>query len=270
MGTFFLKLGGSLITDKARREVAREDVIRRTAREIGEALTKNPELSLVLGHGSGSFGHYPAQEHRLAEGIAPGGDWRGYAATAAAAARLNRIVVDILLEEGVRIVSFSPSASALARGGRLVELSWGPIATALERGLVPLVYGDVGFDEVQGACILPTEEVFAYLASPLQAERIILASDVEGIYNGDPQRDPQARLLARISPAEWPRLEKRLHGSPAVDVTGGMLGKARRMVELVQMRPSLLVHFISGERPGAIRGALLDRAYPGGTVLSFS
>ena len=270
MGTLFLKLGGSLITDKARRETARVDVIRRIGAEIREALAVERQLRLVLGHGSGSFGHYAAQEHRLAEGIGPGGDWRGYAETAASAARLNRIVVDVLLEQGVPAIAFAPSATAQARGGRLVEMSWEPIRAALERGLVPLVYGDVGLDEAQGACILSTEEIFAYLARHLQPDRIILASDVEGIYSSDPQRDPGAPLLARVSPAEWPRLQARLGGSPAVDVTGGMLGKVRRMVELVQTQPSILVHFLSGERSGAIMEALLNRPYRGGTVLGFS
>lgn len=269
MATLFLKLGGSLITDKAHRETPRPDVIRRLAAEIREASASDRQLKLVLGHGSGSFGHYAAQEHRVAEGISPGGDWRGFAETAAAAARLNRIVVDTFLEEGLPVLSFAPSASALARGGRLVEMSWEPIRDALERGLIPLVYGDVGFDEAQAACILSTEEVFAYLARHLQPERIILASDVEGIYSGEPQRDAAAHLLARISPAEWPRLEKRLGGSPAVDVTGGMLGKARRMVELVQAQPSVQVHFVSGQRPGEVKEVLLDRHYTRGTILAF-
>lgn len=270
MATLFLKLGGSLVTHKARRETPRPEVIRRLGAEIREALWADRELRLVLGHGSGSFGHYAAREHRIGEGISSGGDWYGFAETAAVAARFNRIVVDTFLEEGLPVLSFSPSASALARGGRLVELNWEPIRAALERGLVPLVYGDVGFDEAQGACILSTEEVFAYLARHLNPERIILASDVEGIYSGEPQRDPGAHLLARISPAEWPRLEKRLGGSPAVDVTGGMLGKARRMVELVQAQPSIQVHFVSGQRPGAIKEVLLNRNYIAGTILAFS
>ena len=53
----FLKLGGSLITDKSRPQTARLDVLERLASEIAQAYHKHPDLSLVIGHGSGSFGH---------------------------------------------------------------------------------------------------------------------------------------------------------------------------------------------------------------------
>jgi isopentenyl phosphate kinase (EC 2.7.4.-) len=59
---FFLKLGGSLITDKTRENAPRLDVIRRLAREISGALATAPP-KLVLGHGSGSFGHAAARKY---------------------------------------------------------------------------------------------------------------------------------------------------------------------------------------------------------------
>ncbi|MBN1319078.1 MAG: hypothetical protein JXA42_26580, partial [Anaerolineales bacterium] len=57
----FLKLGGSLITDKTRRETPRFDVIKWLAAEVREALDRRPDLKLVIGHGSGSFGHFAAK-----------------------------------------------------------------------------------------------------------------------------------------------------------------------------------------------------------------
>ncbi len=53
----FLKLGGSLITDKRRPEAPRLDVIRQVAATIAAALRRYPTLRLLIGHGSGSFGH---------------------------------------------------------------------------------------------------------------------------------------------------------------------------------------------------------------------
>ena len=57
MSPIFLKLGGSLITDKRSAETPRPDVIRQLAAEIADARRRNPDLRLVIGHGSGSFGH---------------------------------------------------------------------------------------------------------------------------------------------------------------------------------------------------------------------
>ena len=53
----FLKLGGSLLTDKTGTEALRADTLQRLAAEIAAARAADPQLRLVLGHGSGSFGH---------------------------------------------------------------------------------------------------------------------------------------------------------------------------------------------------------------------
>ena len=57
----FLKLGGSLLTDKTRPQALRPDVLGRLAGEIAAALAARPALWLLIGHGSGSFGHVAAR-----------------------------------------------------------------------------------------------------------------------------------------------------------------------------------------------------------------
>ena len=87
----FLKLGGSLITHKDQPETARLDVLARLAGEIAEARRTFPEMRLLVGHGSGSFGHPMAARH----GTHLGGDnWTGFAEVWRSANRLNRLVVD--------------------------------------------------------------------------------------------------------------------------------------------------------------------------------
>ena len=261
----FLKLGGSLITDKKREETAREDVIRRAGQEIRQALDQCPDLRLVLGHGSGSFGHFAAQRHGLLEGGPP--NWRGYAETGAAAARLNRLVTDILLTEGVPVVSLQPSASAWCRDGELLHLAVEPIRELLAHDLVPLVYGDVALDETRGHTIISTEQIFAYLARELRPARILLAGEVEGVFTADPTHDPTARLIPEITPASLPQVERVLGGSAGIDVTGGMWAKVRAMVALVEAMPELEVRLISGGQPGLIARALLGRDLTEGTSI---
>ncbi len=259
----FLKLGGSVITDKTRPAAAREDVIVRIAREIKSALDANPTQRLVLGHGSGSFGHYAAKK----TGYGDAGNWRAYAETGAVAARLNRLVNDILLAEGVPVVSMQPSASALCRDGELVALAAEPIQRALSHGLVPLVYGDVAFDETRGMAITSTEMLFAYLAPMLKPTRIILAGIVEGVYTADPLQDPSAQLIREITPANYAQIEALLSGSHGVDVTGGMLTKVKTMLALVEREPATTVHLISALDAGSIERALTQSNYSGGTVI---
>ncbi len=261
----FLKLGGSVITDKETPFAAREDVVRRLAREILEALHRRPEMRLVVGHGSGSFGHMVAHRYRTHEGWRDATSWRGFVETADAAAQLNRLVVRWLLEEGVSAVSFQPSASAVCRGGRLCRMALGPLRRALGAGLVPVVYGDVAMDEEKGFTIISTEQIFAWLARHLRPVRIVLAGIVDGVYERDPLRDPTARHIARITPDQWVEVSAALGASHAVDVTGGMLSKVRAMVELVAYDRALQVSIVSGAVAGHVRDALLGEAV--GTVI---
>ena len=58
----FLKLGGSLITDKTQPYTVRPDKLADLAAQINRSLQTQPSLRLILGHGSGSFGHTAAKE----------------------------------------------------------------------------------------------------------------------------------------------------------------------------------------------------------------
>ncbi len=259
----FLKLGGSLITEKTQRETPRLGVLRRLAAEIARALAGEPGLRLVLGHGSGSYGHYAAERYGIHRGCPA--DWRGYAETAAAAARLDRLVVDACLEAGVPAVSLQPSASARTCDGQLEELVTWPLGELLARRLVPVVYGDVALDSTRGCSIISTEQIFAYLARQAVPQRILLAGEVDGVYTADPHRDPEARPLARLTPASWGVAEQRLTGACGVDVTGGMRSKVGQMLALVREVPGLRVSVFTGLEPGRVEAALLGR--PGGTTL---
>jgi len=259
----FLKLGGSAITDKTREATAREDVIHRIAREIKRARGANPALSILIGHGSGSFGHFAAKK----SGFGQPGNWRAYAETGAAAWRLTRLVTDIFLAEGVPVVAMQPSASARCRDGELVELAVGPIRAALAHDLVPLVHGDVAFDETREMKIVSTEMLFVYLAPRLKPSRIILAGIVDGVFTGDPFKDPSAQLIREITPTNLPQIESQLRGSHGVDVTGGMIAKVVSMVALVQREPSVRVQIISAMREGLIEQVLARGDSDAGTVI---
>lgn len=263
----FLKLGGSLITDKLRYETPRPAVISRVAKEIAAAMQAKPDLQIVLGHGSGSFGHFVADKYKVHEGNLQ--DWRGYAETSAAAQRLNRMVADAMLAEGVPVVSVQPSASAKCHQQELVEMAIDPIVELLRHGLVPLVFGDVAIDDAQGCAIVSTEQIFIYLAQRLCPQRIIMAGEVAGVYSGDPQRDSVVRLIPEITSRNYAEIERLLAGSFGVDVTGGMLSKIKTLFALVTEQPNLVVHVITGRRNHLIEQALTNPQLREGTLLHY-
>lgn len=261
----FLKLGGSLITDKTREETPRPRVIRRLACEIRRARESRSDLQLLLGHGSGSFGHFVAHRTRLLE--EDEFDPMAYAEVGAAAARLNRIVTDLCVEEAVPAVALPPSASAQCSGGKLQYLDTAPVQRLLSRGAVPLVYGDVALDDMLNATIVSTEDVFVYLAGILQATRIILAGEVDGVFTADPTQDPDAEPIPVLTSTTLPTIMQSLSGSAGIDVTGGMLSKVRSMVNLVRNQPHIEVHVISGAEAGRVEHALVAEHVEGGTVI---
>jgi isopentenyl phosphate kinase len=263
----FVKLGGSIITDKQQPFTARPEMIRRLAGEVAVALKARPQLRVLLGHGSGSFGHIPARKYHVRRGIAADGDWWGFVETGGAAARLNRIVADVFLSAGVPVWSTQPSASARCTGGRLVSLATRPMREAIKRGLVPLVYGDVAFDTQQGCTIVSTEELFSFLAQEMPVRRMVMVGEVDGVYDRDPFAHPGAVPIPRITPASFARIRALLGGSYAVDVTGGMLTKVQAMVSLVSGGHVQRVNLVSGRREGALSRILLDQGEGEGTVI---
>ncbi len=262
-GLQFVKFGGSLITDKTRAYTPRRELIARLAGEVRASLDADPSLGLLLGHGSGSFGHWAARPYGTREGVATPAQWRGYAEVAAAAARLNRIVTDALLEAGVPVLSLQPSASVRCHDGEVVHLSTRPIRVALKEGLVPLVYGDVALDDVRGGTIASTEDLFVYLVDALHPRRILLLGGVPGVLDGE------GEVISRITPESYPRWREVFSGSRGVDVTGGMADKVARMVELVRRHPETRVRIMAGTRPGMLKGALLnDERRPGTEIVA--
>jgi isopentenyl phosphate kinase len=262
--TVFIKLGGSLITDKTQEALARPEVIARMAREVRSALLQRPDMRLLVGHGSGSFGHAEAKRYRVHEGCA---DWWGYAATAAAADRLTRLVVDGFLAAGVPVVALQPSASARTARGQLVEWVTWPIEELWQRGLVPLVHGDVALDQEQGSAIVSTERLFAYLLPRLRPARIVLVGEVVGVYTADPRVDASASLVPLIDRGNIAKVREMLGGSHGIDVTGGMLSKVETMYRLASENVNMSVQLVSGLRQDDVERALVDGLASASTVI---
>ncbi len=258
----FLKLGGSLITDKIKAYTPKFDSLRRLASEIHHVLAGQPKLRLVVGHGSGSFGHqaakedwaphpYPPPAEADATGVPP--FWRGFAEVWYRASQLNRYVVEALHEVGVPVVAFGASASACAEGGKIKAWETAPIETALDHGLVPLIYGDIVFDSVKGGTILSTEMLMFWLAQRLHPRTILLAGLEAAVWADFPARQ---KKVDRITPGTFDSVSGRIGGSHGTDVTGGMRSKVEEMLELVRQLPDVSVHIFSGEESGNVERAL--------------
>jgi len=260
-----VKLGGSLITDKTRPGVARRAVIRRLARELSTLSKRARGARLLVGHGSGSYGHAEASHG----GLTPGADARrrldAIARTQLRAAELHRLVVAALADAGAQPFSFSPSSFLKADGGRVVSRFVEPIFAALDRGFLPVVYGDVVLDDRRGAMIVSTEELFLMLAKEakergIPVARAVWLGETDGVHDRD--GDPIASLTA----AGAVRVSRRVNGASGIDVTGGMALRLRTAGALAAAGvPSSIV---DGRKAGTIAAVVLGSDLSGTRVES--
>lgn len=253
----FLKLGGSLITDKTQPRTPRPETLARLMHEIASACAAQPDLQMVLGHGSGSFGHVEGKRYGTRNGVHTAEEWRGFADVQHVAALLNRLVVDAARVAGLPVVNFPPSASVVARDAVIEQMALAPIENALAHGLLPVVQGDVALDVARGGTIVSTEDVFRYLAPRLQPAQILLA----GIERGVLTHWPDGPIMPELN-----EIPSAATGSHAADVTGGMVAKIRETLAMVRAAPNCSALIFSGEEPGLVKRALLGEAVPG-TVL---
>ncbi|UYN92113.1 MAG: hypothetical protein KIT70_01115 [Anaerolineales bacterium] len=259
----FLKLGGSLITDKHTEAMLRPELVRRIVQEIAEARQTKPDLRILLGHGSGSFGHVPAKKYGTRQGVHTPEQWRGFVEVWRYASALNQAIMGALQAVADQpAIAFGPVSSVLVAGGRVQSWNLEPLRAALAAGLLPVIYGDVVFDSELGGTILSTEDLFEHLAAELQPARILLAGSDAGVYT----RYPDGDVVAHITPASYAGMAALPGASAATDVTGGMASKVEGMLRIVQAQPECRVSIFSGVEAGNIRNALLGESL--GTVIT--
>ena len=230
----FVKLGGSLITEKRAPYTINYDALRRIAKELKEAIERDRDLNLVVGHGGGSFPHPIAQSFRTSEGFFQDTSVRGFTLCQHAASTLNRILVDMMVDYAINAVSIQPSACCIAQDGAIADFFVAPIKQCIEHRIIPVIFGDCVLDTVRGCTVVSTEQLFAYLSRSLRPSRVLIFGLVGGVYTSDPQKDEHARLIPEIEVEKLSDIEAYLGDSYSVDVTGGMVTKVKELIEIAK------------------------------------
>lgn len=256
-----IKLGGSLITDKTVEFSFRQSVVRRLAAEIKTSLEQNPRLQPVIGHGSGSFGHFAAQRYGTAKAVRTTDDWRGFAHVANVASQLNNLVSQALVHAGLPIWRIQPAASAICHDGAITDMALAPIKEAVNQGIIPLLHGDVALDDIRGGTIISTETILTYLAHHLPVERILLLGEVRGVL------DTHGQVIAEITGKNLPGIAPLLGAAAGTDVTGGMATKVHDMLQLAQSVPGLHIHILNGTQPDLLQQVLSGEIEGTGTTI---
>lgn len=260
-----LKLGGSVITRKdATKPTLNQENLDRIAHEIARANVGE----LIIIHGAGSFGHLHAREYEIGSPIKTPEELErkkmGFTLTQNSVKNLNHSVCHYLLKYQIPVVAVPPSSFIITENKRIKSANLDMVEKYLEMELVPVLYGDVVMDADESIqmAVVSCDQLVNYLSKELRPERIILGSDVDGVYDRDPKTHSQAKLLEEVNSLEDLKF---LEGARTVDVTGGMAGKLSELLELAEKG-------IESELINVSCEGLLERALKGekvrGTIIS--
>lgn len=245
-----LKLGGSLITDKRQAFIVRQDVLDRIAEELTVVARDFPDLKLIVGHGSGSFGHYVAEKH----------GFDGVTSSQAVADAISQAATDLHL---LVLKSFK-KAGLSVRGLRPVDCDVTALRGTLDNSETPVTYGDI-MKTVKGFEIFSTEKVFDVIikdrgdATDWRISKVIMLGEVEGVYSVDQKKE----IIPLITSENFNEVYQSLNEPDGFDVTGGMQHKLEMAASWSQLgietiiasglKPGVLAHLFKGNYAGSTR-----------------
>jgi uridylate kinase len=206
-------------------------VVRSIAHELAGVQERCPEVAIVVG--GGNF-------FRGLEGVAEGmdratADYAGMLATVLNALALQ----DILEREGVE----ARVQSALASIEVTEPFIRRKAIDHLEKGRVVI------FAAGTGNPYFTTDTAAALRALEIDADAILMAKNgVEGVYDGDPKTDPDARFLPRLT-----HLEAIERGLKVMDTTALSLCMDNKLtIHVFELAEGNIARVVSGEQVGTV------------------
>lgn len=246
-----LKVGGSIITDRDSDEPRIDrDAMRRTAREIASY-----DGDLVLVHGAGSFGHPLVADRDITAGLRGDQDRIDLAWIQRIQNELNAMYCTALQDAGVPAFPLQPSACTVMDDGEIATFRTDAIRALLDRGMVPAMFGTPACDTAHDVGILSGDLTAPAVAADIDADMVLHATDVDGVYDADPS-DADSRMLDVV---EDPDAVTFVDGDRP-DVSGEMAGKVGALFDHGRRG-----RIFSGIESGTIRRAL--QGEPVGTLI---
>lgn len=249
----FVKLGGSVISDKSGEKVANSEIIDQLASEIKSASDSSESL-IVIAHGAGSFGHPQAKKYNTPDGDISSESSLGMAEVRQAVTDLNAIIISSLIKENLPAIGMSPNSFMVSDSKKIDTSFLEQYFIMLRHRIIPVIHGDVVMDREIGWTIFSGETILNMLASKssqsgFSPKLIIEVGKTEGVYDGD------GKTIPEINSANFSEVEVVLKGSEYADVTGGMIHKVQEALELAKSGiPTLLISAEPGNLEKAILG----------------
>ncbi len=219
-----IKLGGAVVTQKdSPIPKARISIIKSLSKEIRQLTDQGYQI--VLAHGAGSFAHGTVKKYDLHHGMKTPEQKQAFKEVQESMLKLNKIILDALSKANAQAISLPPHEFITQNAGKLSQIDTENIEKSLEKGLVPVLFGDMVLDDAWGCSVLSGDTIVCYLGEKLKATQVIFLSDVDGIFDSDPRKNPQAKLIPEVNHSNQEEVLKSLSPTERADVTGEMSGK---------------------------------------------
>jgi len=237
---FIIKIGGSIITNKAKQNSFKKDILDKLAKQI-----KKSKKEVILIHGAGSFGHILAKKYNLNEGFKKNNQLYGFSLTHAMVQKLNLLVLNSLHENGISAVSLPPHNILKLKNHKFFSFNHQIFIDYLKIGITPVTFGDVVLDEKLGFSICSGDLLMQILSDCFKPEKTIFIIDEDGLYSSNPKINKNAEFIDSVA------IEKLKKFSAALDkhddVTGGMGGKIETIKNIAKLGIDTVL--LNGNKP---------------------
>ena len=219
-----LKLGGSLLTDKNNPFSIREDIVKSSIHQIIKANVK-----IILIHGGGSFGHPLAKQYSISNGLDTSipNQILGVAKTHHSMNKFNTYLINQFLEKKYPVLSIQPSSIFIKDFEGTSIKSVDIIETALDLGIMPILYGDIILDKQGSFSIISGDQIILALCQKLKKyhiSKVVFAMESDGLYIVDNNNSEDCKLITECYSNKLDTIDLADLGQK-IDVTGGIKGK---------------------------------------------
>ncbi|MCD6403414.1 MAG: hypothetical protein J7K98_03730 [Candidatus Aenigmarchaeota archaeon] len=247
-----MKLGGSVVTFKdvdyfpsswkeikeTCKEYIRTNNIKRIAKEL-KRIVSDGEIELILINGAGPFGHFLVREMLNGnKNVTP-------ELVHKSVELLNKKIVETFEKCSIHLVSLAPSDFCSFNDGKIDSSKLFEKCTEiLKNNKYPSTYGDgVRTDKVVSPlgnlAVISGDDLVIELAKLWEPDKIIVATDVDGVFTSDPKVHPDAKLLRVVTPQMFDQI---VFDRTKVDVTGGMRSKVLKLFKVANIAECRIVN----------------------------
>ena len=210
------------------------------ARIAKELRSHKGELIIILG--GGAHGHQAAHSFGYADPQSPEELLlKGIPIIRRNMQELASSVVTNLMNEEIPAVIISPFCSVTLRNGFIHDFPTSIIRKALDSGLTIVTHGDVCFDEKNTASILSGDTIAVYLTEQMNADTILIGTDVDGVLDDNPKTNPSAKHIPIINHENKEDILSKAGPSTSTDVTGGMSKKVRELLRIAKSDREIII-----------------------------